>query len=181
MNAWYGGQAQYGPWVRVNYGKLKDLVISKPIGSYLRDAHLVAYTVTATTKKSDEGSVSLRAGRNSKFLESLQRVGYEIKNRFMILEKGPTKPYGSDWDVGITIDALNHVDEYDTFCLVSGDGDYAMLLDNLKEKGKYVEVITFENTTARILADSAHRIIYLSENEIFRQDPPNGEPSQKSP
>jgi len=173
QNLWHGGQAQYGPWVRVNYGKLKDLIFSRPIGSYPRNVRLIAYTVTAATKKSDEGSVNLRVGRNSKFLESLQRAGYEIKNRFMILEKGPYKPYGSDWDVGITIDALNNVDSYDTFCLVSGDGDYAMLLESLKEKGKYVEVVTFESTTARILVDAAHRVTYISENEIFRQDPPN--------
>jgi len=180
MNLWYSGQAQYGPWVRVNYGKLKDLLLAKPIGSYKRTLRMIAYTVTALTKKSEEGTTTQKVGRNSRFLESLQRVGYEIKNRSMVIEKGPNKPYGSDWDVGITIDALSNVDDYDTFCLVSGDGDYAMLLDTLKERGKYVEVVTFEATTARILVDSAHRVVYLSENEIFRQDPPNGDRAQKS-
>ena len=41
-----------------------------------------------------------------------------------------------DFDVEITRDALNNIDNFQTFVLVSGDGDYAPLIDDLIEKGK---------------------------------------------
>jgi uncharacterized LabA/DUF88 family protein len=182
MNIWYSGRAQFGPGVRVNYGRLKDLVRNHKLGNYPRELKLVAYTITASAKQEDDGSVTHHdQPRNAKFLETLQKAGYEIKNRNLYMEKGLKKPFASDWDVGIAIDAINNVNGYDTFCLVSGDGDYALLIEDLKARNKYVEVITFEDTASRILYASADRVIHITENEIFRQDPYGGESNpQKS-
>ena len=46
-----------------------------------------------------------------------------------------------DFDVEITIDALNLIDEYDTLLLFSGDGDYAALSKDLIAKGKKVILV----------------------------------------
>jgi uncharacterized LabA/DUF88 family protein len=183
MNLWYTGRVQYGPGVRVNYGKLKDLIRSQKLGAYPRSLKLIAYTITASAKQEEEdGSVSHHEQpRNAKFLETLKKAGYEVKNRNLYIEKGLKKPFASDWDVGIAIDAINNVNDYDTFCLVSGDGDYALLIEDLKARNKYVEVITFEAATSRILYASANRVIHLTENEIFRQDPASGESNPQKP
>ena len=174
MNLWHSGREQLGPEVRVNYGRLKDLILNQQLGSYQRKVTLVAYTITSPAKQESNGHTHYRdQPRNHRFLSTLKEIGYEIKNRNLRIEKG-LKPFSSDWDVGIAIDAINRVDEYDTFCLVSGDGDYALLLDDLKNRGKYVEVITFQSTASRFLHVSANRITYLTENEIFRQILPNG-------
>lgn len=41
-----------------------------------------------------------------------------------------------DFDVEITRDALNSINNFQVFILVSGDGDYAPLIDDLINKGK---------------------------------------------
>ncbi len=44
----------------------------------------------------------------------------------------------ADWDVGITIDVLTLASEVDQLVLLSGDGDFAMLLDAVRQKGPLV-------------------------------------------
>lgn len=172
MNLWYSGRDHLGSSVRVNYGKLKDLIRSRKLGSIPRALRLIAYTIST-----EEGS----RDRNTKFIETLQKAGYEVRNRNLQREKGLTKPFASDWDVGIAVDAIKFVDNYDTFSLVSGDGDYAILLDELRQRNKYVEVITFKETASRLLHTSANRVIHLTDNEIFRRDYTDGEPNSQKP
>lgn len=182
MNLWYAGRDQFGRDVRVNFDKLRNLIQSHNIGRYPRKLKLVAYTITASAKVDNNITTYHNQPRNEKFLETLQKAGYEIRNRNLYLEKGVKKPFASDWDVGITIDTLHSMTDYDTFCLVSGDGDYALLIDDLKSHNKYVEVVTFESVTSRKLYASADRVIHLTENELFsRQDPPSGESDTKKP
>ena len=85
-------------------------------------------------------------------------------------EKGVEKPFHTDWDVGIAIDALNAVDTYDTFTLVSGDGDYSLLIEELKERQKYGEVITFASTASRLLYVSAHSVVHIDEDQLYFQE-----------
>jgi uncharacterized LabA/DUF88 family protein len=181
MNLWYSGREMLGIDVRVNYAKLKDLIYSKSLGSYPRIVHLVAYTITASARQDKDGSIKHHnEPPNAKFMDSLKKIGYEIRNRNLYIEKGPKKPYASDWDVGIAIDAIDKINEYDTFCLASGDGDYAILIENLRARNKYVEVVTFNGTTSKLIHATANRVTYLTENELFRQDP-GGEPHSQKP
>ena len=168
-NLWYSAKDQFGHNARVNYGTLKDLLRSKQLGNLPRYLQMVAYTVTLATKKEADGTVKFVGPRNAKFLETLKKAGYEIKNRNMHYEKGINSPFSTDWDVGISIDALNNIDNFDTFALVSGDGDYSMLLNTLNEKSKYTEVYTFESTASKFLHSSAQRVLHLSEKEVFFQ------------
>lgn len=46
-----------------------------------------------------------------------------------------------NFDVEITIDALRLVESYQTFCLLSGDSDFARLAQFLKQRGKKIIVI----------------------------------------
>jgi len=47
----------------------------------------------------------------------------------------------SNFDVEICVDAIRFLDRYDTFCLFSGDSDFAYLSRFLKRKGKNIIVI----------------------------------------
>ncbi len=47
----------------------------------------------------------------------------------------------SNFDVEISVDSIRLLDKYDTFCLLSGDSDFARLVEFLKKKGKKIIII----------------------------------------
>lgn len=47
----------------------------------------------------------------------------------------------SNFDVEISVDSIRLLDKYDTFCLLSGDSDFARLTEFLKKKGKKIIII----------------------------------------
>lgn len=118
-----------------------------------------AYTVT---------NPLLHKKSQNPFVVVLKAFGYQVKERFLRWEKGLVKPMRSDWDVGITIDAVHLQDTYDTFVLVSGDGDFSMLLSHLRAQQKKTVVLAFEGSTARSLYTNADEIIWLNEDILFR-------------
>ncbi len=95
-----------------------------------------------------------------KFQNTLRDIGFTVKLRpYIQRSDGSAK---GDWDVGIAIDALDVAREVDTVILLSGDGDFDLLLDKLnKAYGVSTEVYGVPTLTARSLIDSAsifHRI-----------------------
>ncbi len=47
----------------------------------------------------------------------------------------------SNFDVEVSVDALRFINDFDTFCLFSGDSDFTYLANFLKKKGKKIIVI----------------------------------------
>jgi len=47
----------------------------------------------------------------------------------------------SNFDVEISVDSIRLINQYDTFCLLSGDSDFAKLAVFLKRKGKKIIII----------------------------------------
>lgn len=180
QNIWYSSREQFGSTARVNFDKLKYLILNKQLSTLPRELNLVAYTITASTKVRADGQIRYVGKKNDRFLETLTRIGFSIRNRDMFSEKGIKKPFHTDWDVGITLDAVNYIDEYDTFTLVSGDGDYSILIEDLRKRGKFVEVITFETTASRLLHATANRVIYITESELYFQEQRRGEDSKEN-
>ncbi len=69
-----------------------------------------------------------------KFQKALKHIGFEVKLKpFIQRSDGSAK---GDWDVGITIDIMTAAatQDIDTIVLLSGDGDFDMLLSHIKEK-----------------------------------------------
>jgi len=67
-----------------------------------------------------------------KFQKALKHIGFEVKLKpFIQRSDGSAK---GDWDVGITIDIMTAAatKEIDTIVLLSGDGDFDMLLSHIK-------------------------------------------------
>jgi uncharacterized LabA/DUF88 family protein len=61
-----------------------------------------------------------------------------------------------DWDVGITIDVMEIAAAVDTIVLLSGDGDFDLLLRKVREKYAVItEVYSVKELTAQALIDAA--------------------------
>jgi len=69
----------------------------------------------------------------------------------------------SNFDVEISVDALRSLEKYDTFCLFSGDSDFAYLAQYLKKKGKKIIVVASGQVfhTLKELAD-----LYINAQDI---------------
>lgn len=97
-----------------------------------------------------------------KFQKALKHIGFDVKLKpFIQRNDGSAK---GDWDVGITIDVLTAAtrDDVDTIVLLSGDGDFDLLLNHIKAEHN-VKTIVYgvPNLTANSLihaADEYHKI-----------------------
>lgn len=168
MNLFHSAKDYFGKDYRINFNKLVRMVTNKPICRLPRTLNSIAYTVTPNFRIKRDGTFQRTEVRKSiGFIKSLEHLSIQVKNRETYVEKGIAKPMATDWDVGITVDALNKLDEYDTFSLASGDGDYSLLIDDLKSKGKYTEIVTLEKSASRILCATAHRVMFITEKEMF--------------
>lgn len=98
--------------------------------------------------------------KQKKFQDALKHIGFEVKLKPYIQRKdGSAK---GDWDVGITIDVMETAKDVDTVILLSGDGDFDLLLEKIKKDyGVNAEVYGVAGLTATSLIKSAsiyHRI-----------------------
>lgn len=65
-----------------------------------------------------------------KFQNALKHIGFTVKLKLYIQRSdGSAK---GDWDVGITIDIMEAAKDVDTVVLLSGDGDFDLLLEKIK-------------------------------------------------
>lgn len=69
-----------------------------------------------------------------------------------------------NFDVELTIDALDAIDDYDEVFLCTGDGDFAKLVSYLKGKFKTVNVVSMKDRCSSLLKRAKpHAIIYLND------------------
>ena len=95
-----------------------------------------------------------------KFQDALKHIGFEVKLKpYIQRSDGSAK---GDWDVGITIDVMETAKEVDIVVLLSGDGDFDLLLDKIRnDYGVTTQVYGVPALTANSLinaADSYQRI-----------------------
>ena len=95
-----------------------------------------------------------------KFQEALRHIGFTVKLKpFIQRSDGSAK---GDWDVGITIDVLEAATQANTVVLLSGDGDFDLLLEKIRnDYGVSAEVYGVPALTANSLINAAslyHRI-----------------------
>lgn len=96
--------------------------------------------------------------KQNEFQNILRAIGFEVKLKpFIQRADGSAK---GDWDVGITIDAMEYSQDADVVVLVSGDGDFDLLVNKLRaDKGKKVEVYGVAKLTANTLVQAASEFI----------------------
>jgi uncharacterized LabA/DUF88 family protein len=104
--------------------------------------------------------------KQRQFQNILRAIGFEVKLKpFIQRVDGSAK---GDWDVGITIDALAAAQLADVVVLVSGDGDFAILVDKIRQSYcKTVEVYGVPKLTAKALMDAANRFVAIDEGLLL--------------
>jgi len=100
-----------------------------------------------------------------KFQNALKQIGFTVKLKpYIQRSDGSAK---GDWDVGITIDVLEAAKNVDTVVLLSGDGDFDLLLETIKKDyAVSAEVYGVPALTANSLVDSAS-VYYRIEEDLL--------------
>ena len=110
----------------------------------------IVKAIAYTTDRGDE--------KQKQFQNILSAIGFEVKLKpFIQRSDGSAK---GDWDVGITIDAMEYSAAADVVVLASGDGDFALLVEKIKrEHGLSVEVYGVRQLTASALIRAATKFV----------------------
>jgi uncharacterized LabA/DUF88 family protein len=101
-----------------------------------------------------------------KFQDALRNIGFEVKLKpFIQRRDGSAK---GDWDVGIAIDVMETAPEVDLVVLLSGDGDFAILLEKIRDKYKVKsKVYGVEFLTANGLVNSCDEFINIEKDMLL--------------
>tara|TARA_R110001583_G_scaffold67687_3_gene193394 strand:- start:5162 stop:5638 length:477 start_codon:yes stop_codon:yes gene_type:complete len=98
--------------------------------------------------------------KQREFQNILRAIGFDVKLKpFIQRSDGSAK---GDWDVGIALDAMEYAEQADVIVLVSGDGDFDLLVQKIRAKhGKKVEVYGVPQLTAASLINAASEFIAI--------------------
>ena len=99
--------------------------------------------------------------RQQKFQYALQTIGFNVKLKpYISREDGSAK---GDWDVGITIDILESSKKVEKIILLSGDGDFDLLVRKvIDDYGCLVDIYGVQELTANSLIKSASKFYSIS-------------------
>lgn len=144
QNMYYSAKNLYG--AKVNFGNiLKKAVSDRKL------IRAIAYVVRANNPE------------EQKFFEALELQGFEVKMKnLQIFASGMKK---ADWDVGIAMDIIRLSNKLDVIVLVSGDGDYAPLIEYVRNHGHYIEVIAFGESSSHKIIEEADEFLDLSKDK----------------
>lgn len=117
--------------------------------------------VTALAYAIDKGD-----SRQRGFQNTLKNIGFRVKLKpFIQRSDGSAK---GDWDVGITLDAIELAERVDTIILLSGDGDFDLLLRKARSRyGVTSEVYGVEALTSPSLISAADRFFPIDETLLM--------------
>ena len=104
--------------------------------------------------------------KQRQFQNILRAIGFEVKLKpFIQRVDGSAK---GDWDVGITLDAIEYAKNVDVVVLVSGDGDFDLLVAKIrKDLNALVEVYGVAKFTSTSLISSASKFIPINEEFLL--------------
>jgi len=146
QNIYYTSRQAYGK--QFNYRKLWQLINAQ------------GEIVSALAYAIDRGD-----SQQQKFQEVLRHIGFTVKLKpYIARSDGSAK---GDWDVGITIDIMEIAAQVDTIILLSGDGDFSILLDRVRDNyGVTTEAYGVAPLTAKALIDSCS-VFHPIENDLL--------------
>jgi uncharacterized LabA/DUF88 family protein len=134
-----------GWWI--DYIKLKDLF--DPLNLFeIRD-----YCVAHQTENQNNFSTFLKKNGFTLVTKSLKII------RALNVERGDIRK--ANFDVEITVDALELQENFDSMILFPGDSDFHYLIKKLQEKGKKAFVISTKNHISRELIETSDQYIDL--------------------
>ena len=117
--------------------------------------------VTAIAYAIDKGDSKQRG-----FQQRLRDIGFEVKLKpYLQRRDGSAK---GDWDVGITLDIIDFAAQVDVVTLLSGDGDFDLLLAKVHQcYGVITEVYGVPALTSSTLIQSAQRFIAIDDKLLL--------------
>ena len=106
-------------------------------------------------------AIARQDDQQHKFQKALKHIGFDIKLKpFIQRSDGSAK---GDWDVGITIDIMEQAADADVICLLSGDGDFDLLMQKISAKyGVETWAYGVEQLTAKSLIYSVNRFVPIT-------------------
>jgi len=105
--------------------------------------------------------------KQRQFQNILRGIGFEVKLKpYITRQDGSAK---GDWDVGITIDMLEASSSVERLILLSGDGDFDMLVNKLISQGKTVDVYGVPQLTADSLIKAASTFHAIDQTFLMRK------------
>ncbi|WP_237359883.1 NYN domain-containing protein [Vibrio marisflavi] len=113
-------------------------------------------------------AISSKDPKQRQFHHILRGVGFNVQLKpFIQRMDGSCK---GDWDVGIALDAIELAEEADIIVLVSGDGDFEILVERIQNKfGNKVEVYGVPSLTAQNLIDAADQFTPITEDFLIKK------------
>lgn len=127
QNMYYSAKNLYDS--KVDYSNL--LEIARDERKLIR---AIAYVIESQTPEEEN------------FFEFLENIGFKVKKKELREFYGGAKK--GDWDMGMAIDAIRMSDKIDVAVIVTGDGDFRLLVKYLKANGLQVEILSFGKSTA---------------------------------
>jgi len=143
QNMYYSAKNLYS--AKVDFGKvLKEGVAGRKL------VRAFAYVIKADV------------GAEKEFHEALSLQGFEVRTKDLQVFFGGAKK--GDWDVGLCMDAVRMMPKIDAMVLVSGDGDYADLIEYARSQGVRTEAIAFEKTASGKLVEMVDSFTNMSDD-----------------
>ena len=137
------------------YGRQFDY---RTLWNILSGSGVIEVANAYATDRGDEGQ--------RKFQAALRHIGFNVKLKpYIQRADGSAK---GDWDVGITIDVLENAPELDRIFLLSGDGDFDLLIDTVQtQHNTPVEVYGVPALTADSLVRAATAFHSITESMLI--------------
>lgn len=106
--------------------------------------------------------------KQRQFHHILRGIGFDVKLKpFIQRQDGSAK---GDWDVGIALDVYEAAAKVDRVVLLSGDGDFTLLLERIKQRfNTPVDVYGVEALTAQSLIEASDRFIAIDHDLLLRR------------
>ena len=105
--------------------------------------------------------------KQQQFQQILRNLGFTVKLKpYIQRSDGSAK---GDWDVGITIDVMDAAANVDSVVLASGDGDFDLLLERIRERHG-VEAVAYgvPGLTAQSLVRAATRYVPIEGHLLLK-------------
>lgn len=103
--------------------------------------------------------------KRQRFFKKLRHLGFHVKKKPVASIYDDTAGVyrrKCNFDVEMTIIAIDHLADYDELILCSGDGDFEKLVRYIKGKHKKVTVVCHSHRLNTSLAQAANRTVYYS-------------------
>lgn len=138
--------------------------------SYRRHFNYAAFWAQATAGREVVAAFAYAIDKGDSkqqgFQQILRNIGFDVKLKpYIQRSDGSAK---GDWDVGITLDVIDYADKADVIVLLSGDGDFGLLLDKVRAVyGATAEVYGVPGLTAPLLINSASRFMAIDDKLLL--------------